>query len=176
MYLTQVNLNAIKADGYSVHQKIWEALFPSIEGNQPFVFMNIDGSRVLVYSDAKPEDNDIVVSSRKVTPEMIEGRTFRFHCSVSPVLTKGDRKMPMMISDRVDSWFTRRISGATLISYTFNIDKKKTRRKASEFMLANHHFDGLIHVDNASEFIDLIKSGIGGKKAFGYGLMALSPA
>ncbi len=202
-FLTKIEIDhetAYKAglrDSYAWHQKTWQA-FPGRDGEARDFLTRLDdtdqGFRLLILSayepvrpDWCPEDS---WQSKPVPEAFFQHRAYRFSLLANPTkkvrsdkagkLLKNSRRVPLSHRDELLTWLARKAKDAG-----FTFDPASTRtvprprqsfvKKGEAGLHSTTEFVGLLHVADAALFKKAAIAGIGPAKAFGFGMLCLSP-
>jgi len=189
----------LMSDRHGLHRAFWRA-FPGRETGeaQPFLFREEPYAPVsrgevgyVVQSAGRPAWDEVlglrVASCERVETTFRVGDRFFFRLLASPV-----RRLmhPDEIRQRhgtvrrasprawTEDWLRRRAAqgGFEIQELIFDLGQVKSRRGESRFKLASVQFDGLLEVTDPTVFASTWRSGIGTKRAFGFGLLSLKRA
>lgn len=202
-FLTKIEIDhetAYKAglrDSYAWHQKTWQA-FPGRDGEARDFLTRLDetdhGFRLLVLSACEaarpgwcPEPS---WQSKAVPDAFFQHRAFRFSLLANPTkkvrsdkmgqLLKNSRRVPLSRREDLLDWLARKAKDAG-----FTFDPASTRtvprprqsfvKKGQAGLHSATEFVGLLQVTDAALFKKAAIAGIGPAKAFGFGMLCLSP-
>ena len=202
-HLTKVEIDhetAFKAglrDSYSWHQKTWQA-FPDRDGQSRDFLTRLDeidgGFRLLLLSATPPSRPDWCPEpawqSKAVADAFFTHPTYRFSLVANPTkkvksdrhgnLLKNSRRVPLVQREALLDWLQRKAD-----HHGFTIDPASTRtaprprqpfiKKGAAGLHAATEFSGTLQVTDAEKFRLAALLGIGPAKAFGFGLLCLSP-
>ena len=202
-FLTKIEIDheaAYKAglrDSYAWHQKTWQA-FPGRDGEARDFLTRLDdtdrGFRLLILSAYEPARPDwcpeISWQSKQVPEAFFQHRTYRFSLLANPTkkvrsdkagqLLKNSRRVPLSHREDLLDWLERKAKGAG-----FTFDPASTRtvprprqsfvKKGKAGLHSTTEFIGLLHVTDHTLFKKAAIAGIGPAKAFGFGMLCLSP-
>jgi CRISPR-associated protein Cas6/Cse3/CasE subtype I-E len=162
-------------DDYQVHQYLW-CYFPNRARDEPRPFLfRVDCSRIVMLSAARPATQCVQIP----LPE--QGRVYQFSVLTSPLLgtwrdADGRRhRRGSYPAAAQRGWLERRIEGAGVMFCT------ATERPLRVFRDARGHrvtvpeveFSGALLVTDADAFKKTLLRGVGGRGAWGHGLLFL---
>ncbi len=203
-YLTQAHIDyeiAIKhglRDSYSWHQKVWEA-FPERDGEKRDFLTRLDDTdsrfRLLILSESPPVRPDWCPVDCWLTKEMDDGflnhETFQFSLLANATTKKvvrnpdGTRKkngqrIPVVGDDELTFWLNRKaeLHGFTLASNDLKISSMPRNyfiKKGKSGLHQGTNFQGILKVTDPDLFREALVKGIGTAKAFGFGMLCISP-
>ncbi len=203
-FLTKIEIDyksAFKAglcDSYAWHQKVWQA-FPN-DGLAKRDFLTrldeIDaGFRLLVLSQTEPVKPEWCPSdgwnSKSVPPGFFEHTSFRFSLVANPtrkvrsnakgVVLKNSRRLAITKREELLAWLERKAAqgGFTIPE----LNQVQTHARVPQTFVKNvsigkhfvTEFQGILHVTDQTTFKNAAITGIGSAKAFGFGMLCLSP-
>jgi CRISPR system Cascade subunit CasE len=203
-FLTKIEIDhetAYKAglrDSYAWHQKTWQA-FPGRDGEVRDFLTRLDdtdqGFRLLILSACEPVRPDWCPEnswqSKPVPEAFFQHPAYRFSLLANPTkkvrsdqagqLLKNSRRVPLSHREDLLDWLARKAKDAG-----FTFDPASTRtvprprqsfvKKGKAGLHSVTEFIGLLHVTDHSLFQKAAIAGIGPAKAFGFGMLCLSPA
>lgn len=185
-------------DSYAWHKRIWEA-FPGVPGAQRDFLSRLDDTgndfRLLILSADPPTRPDWCPSdswqSKAIPETFYQHSTYRFSLLANPTRKRvvrdasGQRKKngkrePIVSRDDLTAWLMQKQAQHGFI---IDADSLKTiPRPRQSFIkqgaVGNHtatEFTGTLHVLDITLFRDAAARGIGSAKAFGFGMLCLSP-
>lgn len=194
-YLTKIFLDpaALREagirDDYSIHRLVYSC-FPLTSGQEPARPLYADlgatvpgGRTLLILSEREPEPPRYAVSAATVVSEAFLGfDEYRFEVDLNPVLrdkTDGKRRA---VTGQLDllQWFIAHTPkwGFEADRRTLEVFSRPTRCffKAERKCVFNHaFFRGRLRVTDRQLFKRSFLAGLGHGKAFGFGLLRLSP-
>jgi len=203
-YLTKVQIDfetAVKRglkDSYAWHQKVWEA-FPNRNKESRDFLTRLDdvnsGFRLLILSKSIPTRPEWCPTDSWKTSEMpdsfLDTPSFRFSVIVNATEKKvvrdeqGNRKkngkrIPIVGEADLLQWFQRKATqhGFSFIPEQMEISPMPRQyfiKKGKSGLHAATHFQGVFQVTDKELFSQALTSGIGTAKAFGFGMLCLSP-
>lgn len=203
-YLTQANIDyevAIKRglrDSYAWHQKIWEA-FPERDGEARDFLTRLDDTdsrfRLLVLSESLPVRPDWCPSDCWRTKEMgddfLDHGTFQFSLLANATLKKvvrnadgtrqkNGKRIPVVGDDELTAWLQRKAEahGFSLGTSDLKISSMPRHyfiKKGKSGLHQGTNFQGILKVTDPALFREALLKGIGTAKAFGFGMLCLSP-
>jgi len=193
MFLTKLMLDAqccykrqLK-DDYSVHSLVY-SLFPTSETfARDFLYAdkgNASSKRIiLVLSRTEPNvPDDISSQTIIVSDNFLNLGEYRFEVLLNPVTTdnKTKKRMPIIGQFPLMKWFIRQ-----QVKWGFEADEQKLEvfvkqsrtitQKGKNCVFHSVIFKGIMKVTDQSLFLQSFEKGIGHGKAFGFGLLQLSP-
>jgi len=185
-------------DSYDWHQRVWQA-FAGRESEARDFLIRIDqkdeGYRVLILSHSLPSKPDWCPTDcfgTKVIPQEYFGHAqYRFSLLANPTKKlrvdnpdgtrkKNGRRVPITQREELIAWFQRKGEAG---GFSVEADSLRTIPRGREFFhKAGAHgthtaveFQGILEVQNSALFFAAVAKGIGSAKAFGFGLLALTP-
>jgi len=203
LFLTKIEIDhetAYKAglrDSYAWHQKTWQA-FPGRDGEPRDFLTRLDetdgGFRLLIMSAGEPVRPDwcpeCAWQSKSVPDSFFAHGTYRFSLLANPTkkvrsdksgqLLKNSRRMPLSRREDLLDWLRRKSETA---GFTFGFEKTRTVPRPRQTFIkkgeAGVHsateFVGVLEVTDPEAFQRSAVCGIGPAKAFGFGMLCLSP-
>lgn len=203
-FLTKVEIDhetAFKVglrDSYDWHQKIWQA-FPGRNGETRDFLTRLDevdgGLRLLVLAPRQPIRPDWCPSacweSKSIAESFFSHSTYRFSLLANPTkkvksdkngnLLKNSRRIPLVKREDLLDWLRRKGE-----QHGFTFDPNQTRtvprprqtfiKKGQAGLHTVTEFIGELRVSQLEAFHHAALTGIGSAKAFGFGMICLSPA
>lgn len=203
-YLTKVEIDyetAVKRglrDSYAWHQKVWQA-FPDRDGEDRNFLTRLDdtnnGFRLLILSKSIPVRPDWCPSDGWDTKEMNESflqhGTYQFsllaNATEKKVIREADgsrrkngKRVPIVGEENLVSWLQRK---AALHGFEITPSQLKATPMPRQYFVkkgkAGLHvatnFQGVLRVTDHDLFTQSLTKGIGTAKAFGFGMLCLSP-
>ncbi len=202
-HLTKIEVEhetAFKAglrDNYDWHQKIWQAFPGRNDASRDFLSRldEIDGGlRLLLLSETEPIRPpwcpDTAWQSKSISPSFFNHPTYRFSLLANPTkkvrsapdgsLLKNSRRVPLVKREDLLDWLTRKGS-----QHGFTYDPKTLKtvprprqtfiKKGKAGIHTATEFIGQLTVTDPDVFQHAALAGIGSAKAFGFGMLCLSP-
>ena len=186
-------------DAYDWHQRIWQA-FEGRDGQPRDFLIRVDRKeeayRAIILSSSIPTRPQWCPSdcfATKAIPEdffthghyqfsLLANPTTKIRSNKAGERTKNGRRVPVLGHDALVSWMQRKAEagGFSFDTETLRVTpmgleffhKKKDNRHGSHYA---HEFRGVLTVTDPTQFRATLAAGIGSAKAFGFGLLALSP-
>ncbi len=185
-------------DSYDWHQRVWQA-FGHRDGETRDFLIRVDRKeeayRVLILSRSIPRKPDWCPTDcfgTKVIPDEYFARPrYRFSLLANPTRKvrsenadgsrrKNGRRVPIVQREELLDWLRRKGEAG---GFTPDLDSLRTIPRGREFFykpgahgtLAAVEFQGQCTVTDPAAFRATIAAGIGSAKAFGFGLLCLSP-
>lgn len=202
-FLTKIEVDhetAYKAglrDSYAWHQKTWQA-FPGRDGEARDFLTRLDetdlGFRLLILSRTEPTKPDWCPEpawqSKEVPEAFFAHKSYRFSLLANPTkkvrsdtagnLLKNSRRVPLSRREDLLDWLARKSKEAG-----FSFDPAITRtaprprqtfvKKGQVGLHSATEFVGILQVTDPALFRKAAVSGVGPAKAFGFGMLCLSP-
>ena len=191
MFLSEIQLNLSDmrreriSDDYSIHRFVY-SLFPVRNTARRILYADLGavpgGRTVLVLSDEEPKPSESIrLRTRIVSDDFLSFPDYRFQVSMNPVRKDPESGSRRPVLDHLDDWFCARAP-----KWGFEVNRTCLEvfvRPARTFPLKNgvsatfHHvdFSGRLHVADPALFRRSFAAGLGHGKAFGFGLLQLSP-
>ena len=190
MFLSEIQLNLSDmrreriSDDYSIHRFVY-SLFPVRNTSRRILYADLGavpgGRTVLVLSDEEPQPGGSVQArTRIVSDDFLSFSDYRFLVSMNPVRKDPESGSRRPVLDRLDDWFCARAP-----KWGFEVNRTYLEifvRPARTFLKNGapatfHHvdFSGRLHVTDPALFRRSFAAGLGHGKAFGFGLLQLSP-
>lgn len=182
---------------YEIHRALWK-LFPKNEdASRDFLFRigqtDRNHAEILMQSVREPDrpsSTAQILASKEYPLTLLNGDHLRFLLLANPVKmindeagrksAKGETKkcrVPLIREDEQRAWIERKLHDAALLE-TLAIEpalslkfRKNKEDRAGKIQPVS--FQGVLKVENAEAMIELVRTGIGPAKAFGYGLLSL---
>jgi CRISPR system Cascade subunit CasE len=202
-YLAKIEIDhetAYKAglrDSYAWHQKSWLA-FPGRDGEERDFLTRLDeidgGFRLLLLSATSPTRPtwcpEPSWERKEIAPAFFTHATYRFSLMANPTkkvrsapdgrLLKNSRRVALSKREDLLDWLRRKGEAG---GFTFEAEKTRTVPRPRQAFLkkgqAGLHtateFVGMLTVTDAAAFQIAATQGIGPAKAFGFGMLCLSP-
>lgn len=202
-YLTKIEVDFEMAyriglrDSYAWHQKVWQA-FPGRDGMARDFITRLDtlenGFRLLLLSQHKPTRPDWCPgpawASKMVPASFYTQNCYRFSLLANPTKKirsntagqrlKNSRRVPIAARDALLDWLERKAEQSG-----FSFERTQTRtisrprlpfiKKGTAGLHCATEFISTLRVTNAARFRHAVTNGIGPAKAFGLGMLCLSP-
>jgi CRISPR system Cascade subunit CasE len=204
-YLTQILVpyeTAIRhlkiRDSYDWHQRVWHA-FKGRDGEKRDFLSRVDevdeAYRLLIVSPMEPNKPDWCPTdcfkTKPIPDDFLAARDFRFSILVNPTRkvrgdaagnrTKNGRRLPLTKREDLVAWMQRKAEAGGFdigdVDHLRTIPKPRNYFQ-KEGMSGVHfavEFQGVLTVTDAELFRRTFATGIGSAKAFGFGLLALTP-
>jgi len=189
MFLSEIQLNLSDmrreriSDDYSVHRFIY-SLFPVRNTFRRILYADLGavpgGRTLLVLSDEEPQSGSVQARMRIVSDDFLSFPDYRFQVSMNPVRKDPETGSRRPVLDHLDDWFCSRAP-----KWGFEVNRTYLEvfvRPARTFLKNGapatfHHvdFSGRLHVADPALFRSSFAAGLGHGKAFGFGLLQLSP-
>ena len=203
LFLTKIEIDhetAFKAglrDSYQWHQKVWQA-FPGRDGAKRDFLTRLDAIddrfRLLILSSVGTRRPhwcpEIAWETKEVSETFLHHSVYGFSLVANPtrkvksdangVIKKNGRRIPITNRDDLIAWLERKGQAGG-----FAVDTSRLRicSRPREYFIKNGkaglhsatEFKGTLTVSKRSAFIDAFRRGIGPAKAFGFGMLCLSP-
>lgn len=187
-------------DSYAWHKRIWEAFLGQPEAERQFLTRLDDtgqGFRLLILSKDPPTRPDWCPStdeawqSRPIDEAFFQHKAYRFSLLANPTKKlvvrhpdgsrkKNGKRIPLGKREDLIDWIQRKGE-----QHGFNVDAetlKTVPRPRQQFLKKRKsgthtatEFTGTLKVTDPTAFQEAAKHGIGSAKAFGFGLLCLSP-
>jgi CRISPR system Cascade subunit CasE len=205
LYLTQMLVSYEDAvrllkirDSYDWHQKIWQA-FGGRDGAARDFLIRVDqkedAHRVLILSQTQPTKPDWCPTdcfgTKHIPPDYFSHESYRFSLLANPTKKlrvdnpdgsrkKNGRRVPITQREDLIQWLQRKGEAG---GFVFDHEAIRTIPRGREFFhKAGAHgthtaveFQGTLNVLDKTLFLQTVRQGIGSAKAFGFGLLALTP-
>jgi CRISPR system Cascade subunit CasE len=203
LYLSKIEIDYDTAhlaglrDSYAWHQKVWQA-FPDRK-DKPREFLtrldeNSEGFRMLLLSIIEPSRPDWCPEPSWETQELPESflghNAYQFTLLANPTkkvksapdgtLLKNSRRVPLVQREALLEWLQRKAgdSGFAIVPSEIRT-APKPRMSFIKKGKAGHHaaveFTGTLTVTDSETFQRAVANGIGSAKAFGFGMLCLTP-
>jgi CRISPR system Cascade subunit CasE len=184
-------------DSYAWHKRIWECFPERPKAARDFLTRLDDtgnGIRLLILSASAPTKPDwcphAVWETKPVADSFLTHSRFRFSLLANPTkkvrsnakgeLLKNSRRVPLSQREDLLAWLERK---GIQHGFSINLEEIQTIPRPRQAFLkagtAGLHsateFIGSLHVTDPKAFHHALEAGIGSAKAFGFGLLCLSP-
>lgn len=190
-------------DSYAWHKRIWEAFPGKPEADRDFLTRLDDTGndfRLLIISPESPERPDWCPSdtwnSKQIPDSFFAHTTYQFSLLANPTIKrvvrnedgsrrKNGRREPIVDRNELLSWMQRK---ADQCGFTVDLDTLRTVPRPRQHFLkkgkkenpqtGTHtatEFQGFLKVTDQTAFQKAAITGIGSAKAFGFGMLCLSP-
>lgn len=200
LHLDRKAVQALKInDAYALHKAVY-SLFPDVrspeekQASTPSGFLYADqggdykSRKILLLSDRQPEEQIGgqygEVQSKAVSDEFLQHTGYRFKVVVNPTRRdSASRKLaPVKGREAVAQWFVERAEkswGFKVIHTQLQVDSTDVlqfKDKANRIItLAQAQIQGVLEVSDRERFIQSFRQGIGRGRAFGCGLLQITP-
>lgn len=205
LYLTQILVpyeDAVRLlkirDSYDWHQRIWQA-FAQRDGAKRDFLIRVDQKeeayRVLILSPTQPSKPTWCPTecfgTKEIPANYFSHKTYRFSLLANPTIKmrvdnpdgsrkKNGRRVPITRREDLVRWLHRKAGAA---GFSFEPETLRTIPRGRAFFRKERtqgthtavEFQGTLTVEDPSLFLDAVRQGIGSAKAFGFGLLALTP-
>jgi len=186
-------------DSYDWHQRAWD-LFGGREDKKRDFLIRVDKRddyfQMLILSAARPEKPTWCTAnsfeSKLIPDSFFNNSTFRFSLLVNPTKkiastnkegnkTKNGKRLPLTKREDLVQWLKRKASRG---GFGFEAEKLQTIPRGKEIFhkkgnargtLNAFEFLGELSITDVQKFRSTLKNGVGSAKAFGFGLILLSP-
>ena len=177
-------------DTYSLHRVVY-SLFPDVreggEGPSGILFADKGAfkglRRILIVSDREPLAPEYgTLERRELKPAFLDFPQYRFECVLNPVRKNADtgRREAVRGREAVAEWFVRKAP-----SCGFELDESSLQvadisvdcfdKGGHRVTLGKARITGILTVTDKERFVHSVAHGIGHGKAFGCGLLQISP-
>jgi CRISPR system Cascade subunit CasE len=177
---------------YSLYDDIRDGIAKASGASSGILYSDLGGDargrKVLILSNREPAncvDNEFgAVQSKTISDQFLGHKLYRFKVVVNPVRRESATKKTIPIKGReaIAKWFTERAQtnwGFTVDPQQIEVNKidvLQFKDKASrQVTLAQAHIQGLLTVTSIERFTQSFTHGIGRGKAFGCGLLQITP-
>ena len=162
---------------YCYHQYLW-AYFKKDKGEQrPFLF-RVMTDAIVMLSREKQSCPSVAIADR-----ITAGLALQFDVLCNPARSQlidsektKKRRVPYKTNAERHDWFKRRIGEAADSRFVQVFDRPQRRFKkgdGNKIIIDECVIRGVVYINDRSEFIDILLNGVGGRGAWGYGLMLL---
>ncbi len=185
-------------DSYDWHQRVWEA-FGGRDGEARDFLIRVDRKeeayRVLILSRSIPKKPDWCPTdcfgTKTIPADYFHHARYRFSLLANPTKKlrvdnpdgtrkKNGRRAPIVKREELIAWLQRKAEAG---GFSVDSDSLRTIPRGREFFhkpgahgtLTAIEFQGELAVRDGAQFRATVAVGIGSAKAFGFGLLALSP-
>jgi CRISPR system Cascade subunit CasE len=205
LYLTQILVayeDAVRLlkirDSYDWHQRIWQAFAGRDDAERDFLIrvdQRDDAYRVLILSRTQPVKPDWCPTdcfgTKQIPTDYFSHKTYRFSLLANPTKKlrvdnpdgsrkKNGRRVPITQREELIRWLDRKSEAG---GFTFDPESLRTIPRGREFFRKDGaqgthtavEFQGTLTVCDRERFQNAVRNGIGSAKAFGFGLLALTP-
>ena len=193
IYASVVTLDAVAlyrlkiTDTYSLHRVVY-SLFDKDEPGRILYSdqkMRDNQRRVYVLSTKAPSDSTPegygTVNTTELSPSLLDHGTYKFQTTVNPVRSSKGKRTPVKGASEICQWFTER--GA---DWGFEVDADSIQLERHEVAQFNSKtgdpvtlgyatVSGVLSVKDKARFSQSFEQGLGKGKAFGCGLLQISP-
>lgn len=201
MYLSKIMIHgAACRNPYEIHRTLWQLFSQDADAERDYLFrverQGQQQAEVLLQSQRKP-NCDVrdarLLATREYSPTLQPGQRLRFLLIANPIKTikdesgrlntKGEVKkcrVPLIREEEWRDWLERKLDGLasleTLVAekrLPMNFHKAKEKRVGK---IQPVSFQGILKIEDVTEFTELLNNGIGPAKGFGCGLLSLARA
>ncbi len=173
---------------YRLHQIIWKLFDAEIRKTQGerilFADKGMDkGKRkVFVLSDTPAKDSDYEIDYREIPESYLMYDFYDFQIDINPVKKVSSSKKYEAITnyDEISDWFIKKVNTCGfLVDKGLLINKvtatEFTKDSGDKVVINTANISGVLKVINREKFINSICNGIGRGKAYGHGLLQITP-
>ena len=192
MFLSEIQLNYSDmrreriSDDYSIHRFVY-SLFPVRNTSRRILYADMGAAAggllrtILVLSDEEPQPGETIrFSTRIVSDDFLSFPDYRFLVAMNPVRKDPESGSRRPVLDHLDEWFCTR---APKWGFEVNMNSLEVFVRPARSFLKNNarttfhrvDFSGRLHVSDPALFRRTFSAGLGHGKAFGFGLLQLSP-
>lgn len=198
--LNRSDIQALRVtDTYSLHRVVY-SLFEDIRTHEQkldsaksgILFSDSgtvdDTRRILMLSNRQPADtvngHKVSVRSCSIDDHYLSHKTYAFNVVVNPVKSVGEARKKIAIrgKESIEKWFIERAEkswGFSVVTGSLQINKvvvdQFNGKDNQPITLSKAHIKGSLLVTDPSQFAKSFGQGIGRGKAFGCGLMQVTP-
>jgi CRISPR system Cascade subunit CasE len=205
LFLTQILVSYEDAvrllrirDSYDWHQRIWQAFGGRDSAARDFLIridQKEEAHRVLILSQTRPSKPDWCPTdcfgSKQIPPDYFSHHSYRFALLANPTKKlrvdnpdgsrkKNGRRVPITRREDLIAWLLRKAEAG---GFVFDPEALRTIPRGREFFRKEGNqgthtaveFQGTLSVHQPELFMHAVTHGIGSAKAFGFGLLALTP-
>lgn len=171
-------------DAYSIHKVVY-ALFPGSQ--RTFLYYDQGGDarqrKILIVSQSHPAQAEYGTLQSKVVPEgFLAFRDYAFQIRLNPVRTVSTtgKRVPITGENELYTWFIEKSADWGFLCSPDSLELidtgVQTIDKGSRTLTHNvAEYRGTLRVVDNARFRQSFESGIGKAKAFGFGLLQVSP-
>lgn len=162
---------------YCYHQYLW-AYFDKQRGeNRPFLFRVLNDAIVMLSRD-NPSCPSVAIAGRIQAGNVLQ---FDLLCNPARSLWMDAEKtkkcrVPYKSNAERQEWFKRRLGDAADVRFVQVFNRPQRRFKkggGNKIIIDECIIRGAVYVKDRAAFIDVLLNGVGGRGAWGYGLMIL---
>lgn len=162
---------------YCLHQYLW-AYFDKARGEQrPFVYRVLTDAIIMLGRD-RPSCPSVAIADR-----IVAGQVLQFDVLCNPTCSQWldaektkKRRVPYKTNAERQDWFNRRMGDAADVRFVQVFDRPQRRFKkgdGNKIIIDECVMRGAVYVKDRAAFLEILLNGIGGRGAWGYGLMML---
>ncbi len=189
MYLSKVHLSEnFFRNPYEIHRCLWE-LFPgNDQAARPFLYRletgSQNGGNILMQSNMRPVEGSEkarLLASRSADYRLEAGHRLRFLLCANPTkrLNVERCRVPFIREDEQKEWLNRKMAPSARLMAPFNVENNRPiyfRRNNQPGKIVTVTYSGILEVQDAAGFMEMVRKGIGPAKAFGCGMLSIARA
>lgn len=172
---------------YDIHKLVYR-LFCSYENDKRKFLYFVDygglgNMKIIIQSAIPPVEisDEWNIKTVKIPDDFFSYRNYFFRLRFSPVIKSG-RSIKQVLTKEEDlkEWLVKRSDSLGVIFDSSTIEKITSSKiimphKEGNIVLSYSDVTGCLAVTNREKFLNKVKNGIGAGKAFGFGLLQLTP-
>jgi len=198
--LSLPEIRRLLVNPYMLHKAIFRAFPDAGQGGTGRILYRldtqtaVDNTCLLVQSEKEPawnkaellKNGTLHLESKLFNPVFSVDQVFYFRLRANPTIKKFISNRPVRLgiikeNDQLD-WLKRKglAGGFSILDYLIIPegmlkDKKRTDSEEYAFSLISVRFEGKLKVTDTALFRQIVESGLGSAKGFGFGLLSLAP-
>lgn len=195
MSLSRSDIKSLRiTDAYSIHRVVYD-LFDDVRSEDQkhagdksgIVYSDKGGDsnfrNILILSDIPPNAPKYGKMKSKIIPKsMLEYDRYMFEVTMNPSKRNKDldKVVPIVGREAITKWFLDKSAswGFDVVPESLevsNISVQRFNKKGHTVTHGSATLSGMLRVTNSDDFIRSVTSGIGRGRAFGFGLLQVSP-
>ena len=168
MGLQEMLITTPSTDLRNLHRDVWRMAHHKTDRDaRTFLFTLAGGNRVLVRGPHLPPQLSRSVQTIK------EGERWRFLIDVRTISRFGSQERVLPQTD-VPAWLAARLPGFTLEPEALRVSLPRRRAFEEGRTLPYRTITGIVRVTNAAQAEQVLRTGVGRSKAFGFGMLILA--
>lgn len=174
---------------YALHKIIWKIFDAEVrkEQGERILFadkgMDKDKRKVIVLSNTPAKENDYEMEYKEVPSNYLMQDLYNFEIDINPVKRIHETKKytPITNFDEISDWFIKKAinNGFQVGSGSLLINKvtatEFTKDNGDKVTINTANISGVLKVTDREKFINSVRYGIGRGKAYGHGLLQITP-
>jgi len=185
MFISKVKFNksnmASMSNTYKMHQNVFNIVSDDKNSCRDFIYRIYENDGyAIILSKQEPCGTmlkNLEIQTKKFSPQLVNGKEYQFSVKFASVKRVNNKEKAVLDKNESIELLNKKLIAAdagSIISAESDILGFETVKKhESSFDIPTAQLKGIIKVNNADKMLDILNSGIGRKKGFGFGLLML---